>query len=146
MTIELATTTDRERFIDSLQAAFRRADGKNKFRTEDLPNLFDKMKATLLDIIADKKIVGGAVLIINAATKHNKLSLFFVDAGKRNSGIGFAAWQAIERLYPDTKVWYASTPWLDRRNVHFYLNKCGFVAFSIYGEQDAYLAMEKVMR
>ena len=55
MTIELATTTDRERFIDSLQAAFRRADGKNKFRTEDLPNLFDKMKATLLDIIADKK-------------------------------------------------------------------------------------------
>ena len=146
MTIELATTTDRGRFIDSLQAAFRRADGKNKFRTEDLPNLFDKMKATLLDIIADKKIVGGAVLIINDETKHNKLSLFFVDAGKRNSGIGFAAWQAIERLYPDTKVWYASTPWLDRRNVHFYLNKCGFVAFSIYGEQDAYLAMEKVMR
>lgn len=146
MTIELATTTDRGRFIDSLQAAFRRADGKNKFRTEDLPNLFDKMKATLLDIIADKKIVGGAVLIINDETKHNKLSLFFVDAGKRNSGIGFAAWQAIERLYPDTKVWYASTPWLDRRNVHFYLNKCGFIAFSIYGEQDAYLAMEKVMR
>lgn len=146
MTIELAPTTDRGRFIENLQAAFRRADGTNKFRDEDLPSLFDKTRATLLDIIADKEIVGGAVLTINAETKHNKLSLFFVEAGKRNSGIGFAAWQAIERLYPDTKVWYASTPWLDRRNVHFYLNKCGFVAFSIYGEQDAYLAMEKVMR
>ena len=146
MTIELATTTDRGRFIDSLQAAFRRADGTNKFRTEDLPNFFDKTRATLLDIIADKEIVGGAVLMINDETKHNKLSLFFVEAGKRNSSIGFAAWQAIERLYPDTKVWYASTPWNDKRNLHFYLNKCGFVAFSIYGEQDAYLAMEKVMR
>ncbi|MBR6713667.1 MAG: GNAT family N-acetyltransferase [Selenomonadaceae bacterium] len=146
MTIELAPTADRKIFIENLQAAFRRADGTNKFRDEDLPSLFDKTCATLLDIIADKKIVGGAVLTINAETKHNKLSLFFVEAGKRNSGIGFAAWQAIERLYPDTKVWYASTPWLDKRNVHFYLNKCGFVAFSIYGEQDAYLAMEKVMR
>ena len=146
MTIELATTTDRGRFIDSLQAAFRRADGKNKFRTEDLPSFFDKTRATLLDIIADKEIVGGAVLMINDETKHNRLSLFFVNVTSQGKGIGFAAWQAIERLYPDTKVWYASTPWLDRRNVHFYLNKCGFVAFSIYGEQDAYLAMEKVMR
>ena len=146
MTVELVPTIDREFFIDNLQDAFRRADGSDKFHREDLPRFFDKTKAVLLDIIAEKKIIGGAVLIINGETQHNKLSLFFVNEDFRNLGVGFAAWLEIEKLYPDTKVWYASTPWLDKRNLHFYLNKCGFVAFSIYGKEDFYLALEKVMR
>lgn len=146
MTIELVPTIDRKIFIDDLQAAFRKADGKNKFRSEDLPCFFDKTNATLLNILVDKKIVGGAVLIINEETHHNKLSLFFVNAGKRDSGIGFAAWQEIEKRYPDTKVWYASTSWQDKRNLHFYLNKCGFVAFYIYEKREVYLGLEKVMR
>ncbi len=145
MTVELAPTLDRGNFIDNLQAAFRRADGSDKFRRGDLLKFFSKAGATLLDILADKKIVGGAVVIINAETRHNKLSLFFVNADCRNFGIGAAAWLAIEKLYPDTKVWYTSTPWHERRNLHFYLNKCGFVAFSIYGKDDVYLALEKVM-
>lgn len=146
MTVELTPTIDKEIFIDNLQAAFRKADGKNKFRTEDLPEFFAKTNATLLNILADKKIVGGAVLLINDETHHNKLTLFFVNAGKRDLGIGFAAWQEIERLYPKTKVWYASTPWNDKRNLHFYLNKCGFVAFYIYEKREVYLGLEKVMR
>ena len=146
MTVELAPTLDLETFIDSLQAAFRRADGTNKFHDEDLPRFFDKTNATLLNIVVNKKIVGGAVLIINGETRYNKLSLFFINEGFRNFGIGSAAWTAIEKLFPDTKVWYTSTAWHDRRNLHFYLNKCGFVAFSIYGKEDAYLALEKVMR
>ena len=145
MTIELVPTTDREIFIDNLQAAFRRTDGTDKFRREDLPRFFDKSGATLLDIVADKKIVGGACLIINDETRHNKLLLFFVNADFRNLGVGAAAWTSIEKLFPDTKVWYTSTPWHDKRNLHFYLNKCGFVAFSIYGKQEAHLALEKVM-
>ena len=140
MTIELAPTLDREIFIDNLQAAFQ-----NKFRRADLPRFFDKADATLLDILADKKIVGGAVVIINAETLHNKLSLFFVNAAHRNLGVGSAAWSAIEKFFPDTKVWYTSTPF-DKRNLNFYLNKCGFVAFSVYGKDDIYLALEKVMR
>lgn len=133
-------------FIDDLQDAFRRDDGKNKFRTEDLPRFFERTNATLLDILLDKKIVGGAVLIINDETQHNKLSLFFVKVGNQGKGIGFAAWQAIERRYPQTKVWYVATPWQDRRNLHFYLNKCGFVAFYIYERREVYLGLEKVMR
>jgi len=146
MTVELVPTIDIKIFIDDLQAAFRRADGKNKFRTEDLPAFFAKTNATLLNILADKKIVGGAVLIINDETQHNKLSLFFVNVGSQGKGIGFAAWQEIERLYPQTKVWYASTTWDDRRNLHFYLNKCGFVAFYIYERREVYLGLEKVMK
>lgn len=146
MTVELSSTRDREIFVDRLQAAFRRDDGSEKFHRADLLRFFDRAGAILLDIAVKKKIIGGAVLVINAETQHNRLSLFFVDAAYRNLGVGAAAWQAIEKFFPDTKVWYASTPWLDKRNLHFYLNKCGFVAFSIYGEEDVYLALEKVMR
>ena len=146
MTVELVPTIDREIFIDNLQAAFRKADGTDKFRREDLPKIFKQSNATLLDILADKNLVGGAVLIINVETQRNKLSLFFINEDFRNKGLGFSAWQAIENYFPDTKVWYTSTSWLDRRNLHFYLNKCGFVAFSIYGKEDSYLAMEKVIR
>lgn len=148
MTVELVPTRldEREIFIANLQAAFRRADGTDKFRNEDLPRFFDRTNAILLNILADKNLVGGAVLILNYETQRNKLLLFFVNEDFRNQGLGFAAWQAIEKYFPDTKVWYTSTSWLDRRNLHFYLNKCGFVAFSIYGKEDSYLAMEKVMR
>ena len=146
MTVELSVAGDKEIFVDNLQAAFKRDDGSEKFHRGDLLKFFDKAGATLLNLVVKKKIVGGAVLIINPETRHNRLSLFFVDAAYRNLGVGAAAWQAIENLFPDTEVWYASTPWLDKRNLHFYLNKCGFVAFSIYGEQDVYLALEKVIR
>ena len=146
MTVELFPTRNEKFFLDGLQAAFRKSDGTEKFRREDLLKFFDKTSATLLDIVAEKKIVGGAVVIINAETLHNKLALFFVNENFRNRGLGFAAWQAIEKFFPDTKVWYTSTPWQDKRNLHFYLNKCGFIAFSVYGEEDVYFALEKVMR
>ena len=103
--IELVPTRDEKFFIDALQAAFRKSDGTEKFRREDLLKFFDKTGATLLDIVAEKKIVGGAAVIINAETFHNKLVLFFVDENFRNRGVGFAAWQAIEKFFPATKVW-----------------------------------------
>lgn len=155
MTVELNPTRldEREIFIDNLQKAFRRADGSNKFRTEDLPRFFERTNATLWNILADKQLVGGAVLIINGATYRNKLSLFFVNEDFRNRGIGFAAWKVIEKLFPATKVWEVSTP-LDKRNLYFYLNKCRFKAVSIYSsrssvreaDKEIYLALEKVMR
>ena len=43
-----------------------------------------------------------------------------------SKGIGYAAWQEVERLYPDTKVWETCTPYFETRNIHFYVNKCGF--------------------
>lgn len=43
-----------------------------------------------------------------------------------SKGIGYAAWQAIEALHPETEIWETFTPYFDQRNVHFYINKCGF--------------------
>lgn len=29
-------------------------------------------------------------------------------------------------MYPDTKVWETYTPYFEKRNIHFYVNKCKF--------------------
>ena len=80
------------------------------------------------------KFVGGLVLKINEATQHNELELLFVSPDVHSKGIGFAAWQEVERLYPDTKVWETCTPYFEKRNIHFYINKCGFHAVEFFGE------------
>lgn len=80
------------------------------------------------------KIVGGLVLQINEETQHNHLELLFVSPDVHSKGIGFAAWQEVERLYPDTKVWETCTPYFEKRNIHFYINKCGFHAVEFFCE------------
>ena len=74
----------------------------------------------------DGRIVGGLVLKIDEETQHNHLELLFVTPGVHSKGIGFAAWKEVERLYPETKVWETCTPYFETRNIHFYVNKCGF--------------------
>ena len=74
----------------------------------------------------DGRIVGGLVLKIDKKTQHNELELLFVDLEAHSRGIGQAAWEQVERLYPETLVWETCTPYFETRNIHFYVNKCGF--------------------
>ena len=74
----------------------------------------------------DGRIVGGLVLTIDKETQHNHLDLLFVTPDAHSKGIGYAAWQEVERLYPETLVWETCTPYFETRNIHFYVNKCGF--------------------
>ena len=109
--------------------------------------------AQVLNIVHAGKIVGGAVVIVRP-NNHNELSLFFVDVDQLDKGIGFAAWQAIEKFFPATKVWEASTPHFAKRNLHFYINKCGFHAVEFFSphhispetDEDYFFRFEKVMR
>lgn len=45
---------------------------------------------------------------------------------EHSKGIGYGAWQAVEALHPGTVVWETCTPYFEKRNIHFYVNKCGF--------------------
>lgn len=38
----------------------------------------------------------------------------------------YAAWCAVEKLHPEVKVWKTVTPYFEKRNIHFYANRCGF--------------------
>ncbi len=43
-----------------------------------------------------------------------------------SKGIGYAAWSLIEDLHPKVTVWETTTPYFETRNIHFYVNRCGF--------------------
>lgn len=72
------------------------------------------------------KIVGGLILKIDEQTQHNELEILFVSPDCHSNGVGTAAWQQVERLYPDTVAWETCTPYFEKRNIHFYVNKLGF--------------------
>ena len=70
--------------------------------------------------------VGGVILKINKKTHHNELEILFVSPKEHTKGIGYGAWLAVEALHPETVVWETCTPYFEKRNIHFYVNKCGF--------------------
>ena len=85
-------------------------------------------------IMLDGKKVGGVVVKIDKKTNYNHLDLLFVLPEEHSKGIGLSAWRAVEKLYPQTKVWETFTPYFEKRNIHFYINKCGFSAVEFFCE------------
>lgn len=75
-------------------------------------------------IMQDGKTVGGVV--INVDGERGDLDLLFVSPHVHSKGIGYAAWCAVEKLHPEVKVWETVTPYFEKRNIHFYVNRCGF--------------------
>ena len=72
----------------------------------------------------DGKKVGGLVLRVEG--DRGDLDLLFVSPKAHSKGIGYAAWCAVEQLHPEVKVWETITPYFEKRNIHFYVNRCGF--------------------
>lgn len=81
-------------------------------------------------------MVGGAVVVINENTQHNHLDLLYVKSGIQAKGIGYSIWNAVEKLHPYTKVWETCTPYFEKRNIHFYVNKCGFHIVKFINEKN----------
>ena len=75
-------------------------------------------------ILCDGEVVGGAVVRVNG--DKGDLDLLFVSPHIHSKGIGYAAWCKIERMYPQVSVWETVTPYFEKRNIHFYVNRCGF--------------------
>lgn len=75
-------------------------------------------------IVVDGKKAGGLVLRVEG-TKGD-LDLLFVSPKAHSKGIGYAAWRQVEKLYPEVTLWETVTPYFEKRNIHFYVNRCGF--------------------
>ncbi|MGI5868098.1 MAG: GNAT family N-acetyltransferase [Kiritimatiellia bacterium] len=75
-------------------------------------------------IILEGKKVGGVVIKVDG--EKGVLDLLFVSPHIHSEGIGYAAWCEIEKMCPEVKVWETATPYFEQRNIHFYINKCGF--------------------
>lgn len=98
----------------------------------DIDRSLDTDGAIAYAAVIGNEIVGGAIIVINEQTQHNHLDFLFVKVGVQSKGIGQAIWSEIERLHPDTKVWETCTPYFEKRNIHFYINRCGFHAVEFY--------------
>ena len=75
-------------------------------------------------IICEGEKAGGVVIHIDGT--RGELDLLFTLPEAHSKGIGYAAWCEIERLHPEVEVWETLTPYFETRNIHFYVNKCGF--------------------
>ena len=82
--------------------------------------------------IVDGEMVGGAIIAVDRDTAEGGLSFLYVKHGVQSKGIGKAIWSAIENLHPEVKVWMTCTPYFEKRNIHFYVNCCGFHIVRFY--------------
>lgn len=130
---------ERESFIRRNQEAFMKA-AVEEFGThteevisrEDILSSLNTETAEAFNIALDGEIVGGVCVQIDKATGRNSLDLLFVNPEVHGKNIGCTVWKMIEEKYPDTKIWETHTPYFETRNIHFYVNKCGFYIVEFY--------------
>lgn len=127
--------TDREQFIKDNQEAFNygameefgmrddhfEEDGQIISR-ETIERSIDGGEA--YRIICDGQPVGG--VIIRVEGNKGDLDILFVSPRVHSKGIGYATWCEIEKLHPEVTIWETVTPYFEKRNIHFYVNRCGF--------------------
>ena len=133
--LELLEDSDREQFILDNQEAFkygaleefgRRDDhfeeGEEIISRKTIEASIDSGEA--YRIIQNGEKVGG--VIVSIKKDKGDLDILFVSPKVHSKGIGYAAWCEVEKLYPQVKIWETVTPYFETRNIHFYVNRCGF--------------------
>lgn len=139
ISLALLQEDDREQFIKDNQWAFRYGAqiefGMRDDRTEEgsevisrstIERSIDGENAEAYRIVQDGKYVGGVVLSIDKKAGKGELELLFVLPDAHSRGIGQAAWRAVENLHSEISVWETITPYFEKRNIHFYVNRLGF--------------------
>lgn len=134
-------------------------DGKDIISSDEILGIISDSECETYAVYADGVKVGGISIKEDAAMRQNSAELFYIYPEHHSKGLGHQIWQAVEKLYPNTKVWRLITPYFEKRNIHFYVNKCGFKiveffnkahvdpARSLTGDNchDEYFVFEKVM-
>ena len=125
-------------FKKEMQEAFQRGfeaynkDAEETNQWQVLPNkdFYQSLEAEGAEayeaINEDGQRVGGAIITVNGVL--GELAFLYVKVGVQSKGIGLSIWKAIETMHPEIDVWETCTPYFDRRNIHFYINRCGFHA------------------
>ena len=139
VTLVPLTEDDREQFILDNQWSFKYGaleefgerdnhidDDGEIISRKTIERCIDAPDSETYRIVVDGKKVGGLILKIDKETNHNELEILFTLPDEHSKGIGYGAWLAVEELHPETIVWKTCTPYFDKRNIHFYVNKCRF--------------------
>ena len=140
ITLETVSPQDMPVFKRRLQDAFTQA-AREAF--PDFPEVIPPERdideslaaegAEALQIVLDDRHVGGAIVTGDGASM--MLDFLFVDTDYQDRHLGYATWQAIEARYPHAAHWELVTPYHERRNIHFYVNRCGFKITEYFNER-----------
>ncbi|MBR7144702.1 MAG: GNAT family N-acetyltransferase [Lentisphaeria bacterium] len=101
---------------------------------DDLSRCSQNINCDLWAIVLDGVPAGAAVIEKNGETGRYSLDLLFIFKEFINKKIGSKSWRLIESAYPEAKVWETHTPYFERRNIHFYINRCGFKIVEFFNE------------
>ena len=127
--------SDREQFILDNQEAFNYGALEEFGRRDDH---FEEDEQIISRETIERSIDGGEAyriwcgdekvggVVIKVEGERGDLDLLFVSPHVHSRGIGYAAWCEVERLHPEVRVWETVTPYFEKRNIHFYVNRCGF--------------------
>ncbi len=140
--IRIANDSELEQFKIDLQGAFKISAEKEFGHKLEEPipsdaDIEESIKypgAIVYQALENDKVVGGAIVSIDEENQHNKLLLFYIKSNCNDRGVGYEAWKAIEEKHPKTKLWETITPYFEKRNIHFYVNKCGFKIVEYYNK------------
>ncbi|MDY0163839.1 MATE family efflux transporter [Desulfobotulus sp.] len=102
---------------------------------EDIDRSLNIKGAIAYKAIIDGEMVGGAMVVIDEEAQCNHLNFLYVKYGTQSRGVGQTIWKELEKLHPDTKVWETVTPYFEKRNIHFYVNRCGFHIVEFFNPQ-----------
>lgn len=135
MDIHLISVSEQEKqtFISDVQEAFQVGYEEKCgpcpetiLPTEDIEASFQAKGAEAYFAVSDGEIVGGVIIVIDRESNQNHLDLLYVKVGCQSRGAGQAIWRKVEALHPETEVWETHTPYFEKRNIHFYVNRLGF--------------------
>ena len=135
------TDDDREQFIKDNQRAFKYGAVEefgmrdDHFEEDDQIISRETIERSIDEgdayrIMADGKKAGG--VIVHTQGNKGDLDILFTLPECHSKGIGYSAWCQIEKFYPDVEVWETVTPYFETRNIHFYVNRCGFHIVEFY--------------
>lgn len=137
------TVADEKQFKQDMQEAFQKGfeDVYGEIDDvilpeQDIEQSIQGKGGIVYKALVDDKMVGGAIVSIDDETQCNELQFLYVKYGTQSSGIGKHIWDAIEQLHPETKAWETCTPYFEKRNIHFYVNKCGFHITEFHREEE----------
>ena len=125
-----------EAFQHGFEAYNKDAEETNQWQVLPNKDFYQSLEAEGAEayeaINEDGQRVGGAIITVNGVL--GELAFLYVKVGVQSKGIGLSIWKAIETMHPEIDVWETCTPYFDRRNIHFYINRCGFHAVEFFNE------------
>jgi GNAT superfamily N-acetyltransferase len=100
---------------------------------EDIDRSLAMKGAASFMAVVDGHMAGGAIVVVDEAKAEGELAFLYVRPDYQGRKLGQSIWSKVEATYPAVKLWQTCTPYFEKRNIHFYINCCGFHAVEFYG-------------